>query len=181
MDNNKTTGELLIDKFHEFTSENITSVEALKETLEAYNNVLKGLLDERMFIASHLEISDEILQKEFEQTGKIANEVLAKSNATINKMPLILQNQDEKYLALFTSQEEIKKNTNTGVNCAEVIYTTEAYEAVVKNEYFNGIVINPFGLEFIIDNEHLEYLLKGCPEEEFQMDLEKVLAELKSN
>ena len=173
----KTNLEQLIKKFLKYNEMVIDNTDDLKAMLVSYDNVLKGLLDKKVYIASKLLIADADLKNSFKKTGKVTNDKLVSSDRPVHKMPLAINVGSDLYLALFTSEAEITKEKNDA-NSFEPIYTKDAYLGIVKKEGFKGIIINPFSRDFMIDLKHLDHLTKGCPKEELDEEINKVLKEV---
>ena len=177
-ENKKTPAEAAILGFYEAANKGDKEDYNVREILTSYDKVLKEISKQPLIVACRLQISDPILQKKFEHNGQINESEIKKLKATSLKLPLVLAQEDSKYLALFIRKYEINKSAEASrdINCLEVRLLKEVYEEIIKGEDIAGAIINPFSDHpFVIDIKHMLHAINGCPKEDLEKEINEAI------
>ena len=166
-----------------------------------FNPRLKGLLaaarlkrtQEYIKDITNLIFEEIATQAHFLSVIELSEEPVANEDGTATfrkdsmmRMPMISTQDDKHFYPVFTDWGEIRKWTNCPSNKTMILDFDNYTEMILKDDKIEGIAINPFGANFILDRKTIEHLktrkdiiTKGVSEQKVTKDTQVTLGEPK--
>lgn len=166
-----------------------------------FNPRLKGLLaaarlkraQESIKDITNLIFEEIATQAHFLSVIELSEEPVANGDGTatfqkdsLMRIPMISTQDDKHFYPVFTDWEEIRKWTNCPSNKTMILDFDSYAGMVLKDDKTEGIAINPFGADFILDRKTIEHIktrkeiiTKGVSEQKVEKDTQVTLGEPK--
>lgn len=166
-----------------------------------FNPRLKGLLaaarvkrtQEYIKDITNLIFEEIATQAHFLSVVELSQEPVANEDGTaifqkdsMMRMPMISTQDNKHFYPVFTDWGEIRKWTNCPSNKTMILAFDDYAEMIVKDGKIEGIAINPFGANFILDRKTIEHIqtrkdiiTKGVSKQKVAKDTQVTLGEPK--